>query len=213
MFPSTKPSLYKETKGRYSKFVIWILLVTVASIVIASAFVAKADEHTDNNAGIASLVHNDWGDVSKNSRFDDESLAKKDDLVVCKNTEEGTIDIDWLFCDDLPLCITQDVLDSWGTVLVAKIKGGYEPIGGIVDLSQGNDVWYWKHTDLPDLEIVWEYGYHSILVLAHRRSVLPNCLPDISHHVFRSVCLWGGALHSTRRQEALYCEQHQSDVV
>jgi len=156
MFPSTKPSLLKETKGSYSKFVIGILLITVASIFIASAVTAEADIHTDKNAGIGYLVHNSWGDVSELSRFDDVLLAKLDDLEIHKDTEVGTIDIDWLYCGDLPLCITQAELDLWGNCIVAKIKGGYEPIGGIVDLSQGNDVWDWKFVNLPDLEIVWD---------------------------------------------------------
>lgn len=161
MFPSTKPCLLKETKGSYSKFVIGILLITVASIFIASAVTSEVDNRTDKNAGIGYLVHNSWGDVSELSRFDDESLAKKDDLVVSKNTEVGTIDIDWLWCNDLPLCITQDDLTSWGDVLVAKISGGYEPIDGTVFITQGNDVWPWKFVNIGELDIEWTYGYHE----------------------------------------------------
>lgn len=156
MFPSTKPCLLKETKGSYSKFVIGILLITVASIFIASAVTAEADIHTDKNAGIGYLVHNSWGDVSELSRFDDVSLAKLDDDVIHKDTEVGEIEVTWNFCGDLPLCIDQTVLDSWGDVLTAKIKGKYEPIGGNVLLSQGDAVdWPWKFTDLDDLEIIW----------------------------------------------------------
>lgn len=163
MFPSTKNCLFNETNDRYSKFVIGILIITVASIFIASAL--TTDVHTDKNSGIADLVHNNMGDVSKISRFDDVSLAKKDDCVVSKNTEKGTIDIDWIACDDLPLCLTQDALDIWtgGTpgdpapVIIAKIKGKYEPIGGVVDITQGDlDMWPWKFEDLPDLEIYWD---------------------------------------------------------
>ena len=163
MFPNTKPCLLKETNGSYSKFVIGILLITVASIFIASAVVAETDIDTDNNAGIAYLVHNNRENISKISSFDDMSLAKKDDLLIQKSTEVGTIDITWEWCNPLPLCITQDVLDSWGNVLIAKIKGGYEPIGGTVDITQGDiNMWPWKFEDLPDLEIVWEVQpYHS----------------------------------------------------
>ncbi len=157
MFPSIKPCLHKETKGSYSKFVIGILLITVASIFIASAVTAEADIHTDNNVGLAYVMHNNLGDVSEISRFGDESLAKKDDLVVHKNTEVGTIDITWEYCDPLPLCLTQADIDNWGAVLIAKIKGGYEPIGGTVDITQGDlDFWPWKFEDLPDLEIYWD---------------------------------------------------------
>ena len=157
MFSSTKPCLHKETKGSYSKFVIGILLITVASIFIASAVTAEVNIDTDNNAGIAYLVHNNRENISKISSFDDVSLAKKDDLFIQKSTEVGTIDITWEYCNPLPLCLTQDVLDSWGNVLIAKIKGGYEPIGGTVDLTQGDvNMWPWKFEDLPDLEIVWE---------------------------------------------------------
>ncbi|MBY9016486.1 MAG: hypothetical protein KGD68_12395 [Candidatus Lokiarchaeota archaeon] len=55
------------------------------------------------------------------------------------------------------MCITQEVLDTWGPVLIAKIKGGYEPIGGMVNLTQGDlDFWPWKFEDLLDLEIYWD---------------------------------------------------------
>ncbi|MFX1258796.1 MAG: hypothetical protein ACFFAN_13125 [Promethearchaeota archaeon] len=152
-----------NSNRRYFMIIAGILLIVVF-IFIASSLVIGETIRTDNNAEIANLVpDSNFGYNPKiKSGFDDVSLAKKEDEVIHKSTEKGTIDVTWEYCGPLELCITQDVLDSWGNVLVAKIKGKYEPIGGIVNVTQGDlDLWPWKFEDLPDFGIKWTYWYHE----------------------------------------------------
>jgi hypothetical protein len=163
-----------DSNKRYSMIIAGILSIYVLSIFMALTLdVGGKNIHTNygnqpSGTGLPYMVYNNnTQDQLKRSKKDisglnDVSLAESEPEIIM-DTEVGEITVNWLLTDPLPLCITQTVLDEllWnGVVIQATTKGGYEPIGGTIDLYQGNCMWPWKENDLDDLEIVWSYDRH-----------------------------------------------------
>jgi len=141
----------------------WVLVISVAVIILAIALGIGALNtysekilKTTGNENHYSL-ENTFLETNKEDIFnisdhsDDVSLAKGG-IHDVKNTEKGTISLTYNIPEVLPLCITQEKLDSWS--ILAHVTGGYVPQD--VVLTLGN-----KKEGYHNINIVWDHVSHT----------------------------------------------------
>ncbi|MFX1504302.1 MAG: hypothetical protein ACFFDH_25300 [Promethearchaeota archaeon] len=203
-----------DSNKRYSYFIAGILVIAVASIFLACVF--GIWDHKiiswDNPLSDRMVIPvNNGNNIMRNNEIiipsgvgfppTHEKVSRKFD------TEEG-----WLYftqtpgiIEPLPLTITQDVVDSWGDIIVYSF-GGYGFVNGGADLYQKDDGWigsitYNELSVLTDQELTVDLDgdgpldeqtyvvdvYTLDVVLDQPQIVLEsNHLPDL----YDTGCMW-----------------------
>ena len=134
-------------------------ILIVLTITIIVGFALAIDGSIDLSNGAA---HQDFVGFPFQSGSNSPELESLEDDIPefvaergceCYDTEKGTIEVIRNNIPDmLPLCLTQDILDTW--TVVVKVKGGYDPIDGEITLCQKGE---YKGT----IDVDWKHVGHE----------------------------------------------------
>ncbi|MFX1380513.1 MAG: hypothetical protein ACFFA4_15615 [Promethearchaeota archaeon] len=136
-----------DSNKRYSHFIAGILIISLASIFLACALGVWDHKVISNNNPLPNGVVTSWSNGNKITENNDfvippgvASLPTHEKVCRKLDTVEGWIFFDQVPVEDLPLTITQAVVDDWGYAH-AYSYGGYSFVEGGADLYQKDDGW------------------------------------------------------------------------